>query len=51
MGDTCAHSSNEDCMNCAICGRCSENLDKEDVCTDCREEPPSPGKQILTLLE
>ncbi len=33
----CSHSSNEDCMFCCGCGECREDLDKDDVCGDCRE--------------
>ena len=34
--DACNHESNEDCMNCAVCGKCSESLDADDLCYDCR---------------
>jgi len=32
----CGHKSNEDCMFCADCGECSEELDEDDICPDCR---------------
>lgn len=31
----CQHQDHEDCMNCAVCGRCREDLDSNDVCMDC----------------
>ena len=34
--DACDHNSNEDCMCCAVCGKCSESLDADDLCYDCR---------------
>ena len=34
--DACDHNSNEDCMYCAVCGKCSESLDADDLCYDCR---------------
>lgn len=33
---TCQHQSFEDCMICTKCGKCSESLDENDVCGDCR---------------
>lgn len=42
---TCQHAPGEDCMNCAECGKCSESLDENDVCSDCiaRAKPqPQP---------
>jgi hypothetical protein len=35
-GSECQHSSNEPCMICSECGRCSESLDETDVCAGCR---------------
>ena len=34
----CGHKPTEDCMNCTICGRCSESLNEEDICASCLEE-------------
>lgn len=31
----CGHDSHEDCMNCAVCGHCREDLDSNDICMDC----------------
>lgn len=33
----CQHAPHEDCLICCECGRCSESLDKDDVCAECRE--------------
>jgi hypothetical protein len=35
LGAECGHKVAEDCMVCAICGRCREDLDEEDICTEC----------------
>jgi len=40
----CGHEDYEDCMICAECGECKEDLDSSDVCMDCggvdeNEEP------------
>ena len=32
----CTHRDNEYCMICTECGHCSESLDDDDVCGDCR---------------
>lgn len=32
----CEHNFDEDCMNCAVCGECSESLNDDDVCAVCR---------------
>lgn len=31
----CRHRLDEDCLNCAVCGKCREDLGCDDVCTDC----------------
>jgi hypothetical protein len=36
----CAHKSNEDCLICAGCGACREDLDTEDFCGDCGSGDP-----------
>jgi hypothetical protein len=38
MNEDCGHKSNEDCMFCLACGRCSEVLNENDVCPDCEED-------------
>jgi hypothetical protein len=34
----CGHKETEDCLNCAVCGRCSESLDADDVSQACRTQ-------------
>lgn len=34
----CGHKDNEDCMSCACCGRCREDLDDDGYCDDCQGE-------------
>ena len=41
LGPECNHKSTEDCMICAICGRCREDLNSADICTDCSENDPT----------
>ena len=43
--NNCQHSSNEDCMNCSVCGKCSESLDEDDVCSDCGGKDMNEGEQ------
>ncbi len=31
----CQHQSFEDCMNCVVCGKCSEQLNDDEVCPSC----------------
>lgn len=31
----CQHKATEDCIICAICGQCREDLDSDDICMDC----------------
>jgi hypothetical protein len=38
LGEECTHDIDEDCMNCRICGECSESLDDDDVCSECKGE-------------
>ncbi len=33
----CSHDAHEECMFCARCGFCREDLDEEDICPDCQE--------------
>lgn len=35
--ETCDHADSEDCMICFACGNCSETLDDEEICEDCRQ--------------
>ena len=35
---SCMHKSNEEHMFCFVCGLCSESLDEEDICADCKGE-------------
>lgn len=35
--EDCGHKSHEDCLNCSICGVCSESLDEDDICDSCLE--------------
>ena len=35
LTDECSHKINEDCMSCVSCGACREDVDEEDMCTDC----------------
>ena len=44
LGEDCAHKVTEDCLICAVCGRCREDLDEDDVCTEC-------GSLEKTLLQ
>ena len=34
--DEHGHADHVDCMFCTICGQCSESLDEDNVCADCR---------------
>jgi hypothetical protein len=34
----CEHDKTEDCMFCEECGACSETLDYDDICQECREK-------------
>jgi hypothetical protein len=36
LGPECGHKVIEDCLLCAVCGRCRESLDECDVCVLCR---------------
>ena len=45
----CEHRPHEDCMNCSECGACWEDLNDDDTCSGCREEPdeekqPTPAE-------
>ena len=33
----CGHRRGEDHMNCVLCGKCREDLDRADICSDCRD--------------
>jgi len=35
---TCQHTPDEDCLTCCECGQCSESLNEDDVCAECREK-------------
>lgn len=35
LGPNCQHDIGEDCMNCIVCGRCTETLNGNDVCISC----------------
>ncbi len=35
LTNDCGHKINEDCMNCQVCGRCTEDLNDADVCDGC----------------
>jgi hypothetical protein len=37
------HEPNEDCMYCAECGECSENLNDDDLCPECDPQYCSNG--------
>ncbi len=34
----CRHDQSEDCVVCRVCGRCSEWIDNDNVCSDCGGE-------------
>lgn len=36
MPKECGHTDSEDCMFCSECGECREDLDENDVCSDCQ---------------
>ncbi len=36
MDEECEHQENEECMICHECGMCREDVNSEDICTDCR---------------
>ena len=38
MDDECNHQDNEECMTCIQCGKCKEDIDSEDICTECKQE-------------
>ena len=38
MNDECGHQDNEECMICVQCGESREDVDSEDVCTECKQE-------------
>lgn len=48
--EKCEHESLEYCLNCSKCGECSESVDEDDVCAECRAKPdydPYPGAVCL----
>lgn len=38
MDEECEHRENEECTICHECGECREDVNNEDICTDCRNK-------------
>ena len=35
--EECQHRPHEDHLICSVCGQCREDLDEDDICSDCRD--------------
>jgi hypothetical protein len=48
--EECQHQPYEDCLNCTVCGQCSESVDERGVCADCVGEQAESGLPLCPAV-